>query len=114
MQMTARMSFAGIRRSCPKWHPYDRVMTETLPRNGVVADQLDLLADLSELLGEDGFRISAYRRAATRVRETPGSVAEMALAGKAKEVQGIGRTVEEKIVEVVELGDVSAVSKRST
>jgi len=89
-------------------------MPETLPRNGAVADQLDLLADLSELLGEEGFRITAYRRAATRIRETPGSVAEMALAGKAKELQGIGRTIEEKIVEVVQLGEMSALTKRRT
>jgi DNA polymerase (family 10) len=89
-------------------------MPEMLPRNSVVADQLDLLADLSELLGEEGFRVTAYRRAATRIRETPGSVAEMALGGKAKELQGIGRTIEEKIVEVVELGEMSALSKRRT
>jgi len=84
----------------------------TLPRNAELADQLDLLADLSELLGEQGFRVIAYRRAATRIRETPGSVAEMALAGTAKELPGIGRTIEEKLVEVVEQGEMSAVAKR--
>jgi DNA polymerase (family X) len=83
-----------------------------LPQNGIVADQLDLLADLSELLGDEGFRVTAYRRAATRIRETPSSVAEMALAGKAKELQGIGKTIEEKIVEVVELGEMSALTRR--
>ena len=84
----------------------------TLPRNAELADQLDLLADLSELLGEQGFRVIAYRRAATRIRETPGSVAEMALAGTAKDLPGIGRTIEEKLVEVVEKGEMSAVAKR--
>jgi DNA polymerase (family 10) len=83
-----------------------------LPQNGVVADQLDLLADLSELLGDEGFRVTAYRRAATRIRETPGSVAEMALGGRAKELQGIGRTIEEKIVEVVDLGEMAALTRR--
>src|SRR5919197_234547 len=92
--------------------PYDRVMAKTLPKNGELADQLDLLADLSELLGDEGFRVSAYRRAATRIRETPGSVAELALAGKAKELQGIGKTIEDKIVEAVELGEMSALTKR--
>ena len=87
-------------------------MATTLPRNAELADQLDLLADLSELLGEQGFRVIAYRRAATRIRETPGSVAEMALAGTAKELPGIGRTIEEKLVEVVEQGEMSAVAKR--
>ena len=44
----------------------------------------------------------AYRRAATRIRETGGPVAQLALDGKAKEPLGIGKTIEEKIVEVVE------------
>ncbi len=83
-----------------------------LPRNAELADQLDLLADLSELLGEQGFRVVAYRRAATRIRDTGGSVAEMALAGTAKDLPGIGKTIEEKLVEVVENGEMSAVAKR--
>jgi DNA polymerase (family 10) len=87
-------------------------MAAKLPSNGVVADQLDLLSDLSELLGDEGFRVTAYRRAATRIRETPGSVAEMALAGTAKELQGIGKTIEDKIVEVVQLGEMSALTRR--
>ena len=61
-----------------------------LPRNADVADQFDLLADLLELDGADSFRVIAYRRAATRMRETTGSVAQLALDGKAKDLQGIG------------------------
>ncbi len=83
-----------------------------LPRNGDLADQLDLLADLSEILGEQSFRVLAYRRAATRIRETAASVAELALEGKAKELPGIGKTIETKIVEVVESGEMHALTKR--
>jgi DNA polymerase (family 10) len=83
-----------------------------LPRNVDVADQLELLADLLELEGEASFRVLAYRRAATRIRETAGSVAELALAGRAKELQGIGKTIEEKIVQVVEDGEMHALTKR--
>jgi len=77
-----------------------------------VAEQLDLLADLLELEGEASFRVVAYRRAATRIRETAGSVAELALAGRAKELNGIGKTIEEKIVQVVESGEMHALTKR--
>ena len=77
-----------------------------------MAEQLDLLADLLELEGEASFRVLAYRRAATRIRETAGSVAELALAGRAKELQGIGKTIEEKIVQVVEQGEMEALTKR--
>ena len=83
-----------------------------LPRNEVLAEQLDLLADLMELEGADGFRIGAYRRAAARIRETPSSVAQLALDGKAKQLQGIGKTIEGKIVEVVEDGEMHALTKR--
>ncbi len=83
-----------------------------LPPNAVVADQIDLLADLLELEGKDTFRVVAYRRAAARVRETAGSVAQLALDGRAKELQGIGKTIEEKIVEIVEIGEIQALTKK--
>ena len=44
-----------------------------------MAAQLDLLGDLLELEGEPAFRVLAYRRAANRVRETSGSIAELAV-----------------------------------
>ncbi|MHB8642500.1 MAG: DNA polymerase/3'-5' exonuclease PolX [Gaiellaceae bacterium] len=87
-------------------------MAPTLPRNADVADQLDLLADLSELGGEDSFRTTAYRRAAQRVRETTASVAQLALDGKAKQLQGIGKTIEGKIVEIVQDGEIHALTRR--
>ena len=71
-----------------------------------------MLADLLELEGEASFRVVAYRRAAQRIRETAGSVAELALAGRAKELSGIGKTIEEKIVQVVEDGEMHALTKR--
>jgi DNA polymerase (family X) len=83
-----------------------------LPRNDELAAQFQLLADLMELEGADGFRIAAYRRAATRILETGSSVAQLALDGRAKELQGIGKTIEQKIVEVVEDGEIHALTKR--
>ena len=87
-------------------------MARTLPSNAEIADQLDLLADLSELLGEASFRVLAYRRAATRIRDTPASVAQLALDGQAKELPGIGATIEQKIVEVAEDGEMHALTRR--
>jgi DNA polymerase (family 10) len=87
-------------------------MAKPLPRNAELADQLDLLADLSEILGEESFKVIAYRRAATRIRETPAPVAELALDGRAKELPGVGKTIEQKVVEVVEGGEMKALAKR--
>ena len=84
----------------------------TLPRNEQLAEQFELLGDLMELEGADGFRISAYRKAAARIRETPTSVAQLALDGKAKQLQDIGKTIEAKIVEVVTDGEIHALTKR--
>jgi DNA polymerase (family X) len=84
----------------------------SLPGNAEVADQFDLLADLLELEGAESFRVLAYRRAATRMRETSTSVAQLAVAGRAKELQGIGKTIEEKIVQIVETGEIEALAKR--
>jgi DNA polymerase (family 10) len=84
----------------------------SLPGNAEVAEHFDLLADLLELEGAESFRVLAYRRAATRMRETSASVAQLALAGRAKELQGIGKTIEEKIVQIVETGDIEALAKR--
>lgn len=83
-----------------------------LPKNAELAEQFDLLADMLELEGAESFRVLAYRRAATRMRETSGSIAELAVAGKAKELQGIGKTIEEKIVQIVETGTIEALAKR--
>lgn len=80
--------------------------------NRRVAEAFELLADLSELLGEDGFRIQAYRRAAERIRDTAVPVVMLARAGTAKDLPGIGRTIEQKILELGETGTMEALEKR--
>src|SRR3989440_8174475 len=87
-------------------------MATTLPRNADVAEQLELLADLLEIEGEAAFRVLAYRRAAQRVRDTGGPVAQLALDGKAKELPGIGATIQYKIVQIVTTGEIEALAKR--
>src|SRR3954447_16938536 len=101
MQTVARM-----------WLPMIAAVTAALPRNEHVADQFDLLADLMELDGAESFRVSAYRKAAQRIRDTPGPVAQMALDGRAKGLQGIEKTIEEKIVQIVDDGEIHALTKR--
>src|SRR5207248_11434081 len=87
-------------------------MARSTPRNPEVAEQFDLLADLLELEGADTFRVVAYRRAANTIRETPGSIVELAHAGRAKDLQGIGKTIEEKIVQIASDGEIHALTKR--
>jgi DNA polymerase (family 10) len=80
--------------------------------NDEVAEQLELLADVLELEGEPPFRLLAYRRAAMRIRDLSEPVAELALKRTAKELPGIGKIIEEKIVQIVEDGEIHALTKR--
>ena len=87
-------------------------MAATLPRNAQVAEQFDLLADLLELEGEEQFRVIAYRRAAELIRSAAGPIAQLALDGEAKKLPGVGKTIESKIVQIVDSGEIEALTKR--
>jgi DNA polymerase (family 10) len=84
---------------------------EELPTNAEIADRLQLLGDLLELEGAVRHRVLAYRRAAARVRGTPESVARMALEGRATDLPDIGGTLQAKIAELAETGEISALAK---
>ena len=64
-----------------------------------------------ELDGADAFRLTAYRRAAQRIRESAVPVAQLALEGTATRLSGIGGTIEAKIVEITQTGDLEALAK---
>jgi DNA polymerase (family 10) len=83
----------------------------TLPSNAQLAEQFDLLADMLELDGADAFRLAAYRRGGARIRESAVPVAQLALDQKATRLSGIGSTIEGKIVEFTETGDLKALAK---
>jgi DNA polymerase (family X) len=87
-------------------------VTRALPRNAEIADQFDLLADLLELEGSDAYQVLAYRRAATTIRESARPVAELALEGRATDLPGIGKTIEAKIVQAAERGEIEILSER--
>jgi DNA polymerase (family X) len=87
-------------------------MARALPRNAEIADQFDLLADLLELDGSSTYQVLAYRRAATTIRESARPVAELAAEGRAKDLPGIGKTIEAKIVQVSERGEMEALTKQ--
>ena len=86
-------------------------MAGELPTNADIAARLQLLGDLLEIEGAIRHRVLAYRRGAARVRATNESVAELALQGRAVELPDIGATLQSKIVELVETGEISALEK---
>jgi DNA polymerase (family 10) len=86
-------------------------VTSPLPRNDELAEVFEQLADLLELDGADAFRLQAYRRAASRIRESAVPVAQLALENKATRLSGIGSTIEAKIAEYATTGDLAALAK---
>jgi DNA polymerase (family 10) len=85
-------------------------MAAELP-NSAIADALEELGDLYELDGAIVHRVLAYRTAARTVREAPVSVAGLARAGRATELAGIGETLQEKILALIETGTIPAAEK---
>jgi DNA polymerase (family 10) len=79
--------------------------------NSAIADALEELGDLYELDGAIVHRVLAYRSAARAVREAPVSVAGLARAGRATELAGIGGTLQEKIVALIDTGTIPAAEK---
>jgi DNA polymerase (family 10) len=78
------------------------------PSNTAIADALDELGDLYELDGAVVHRVLAYRNAAKVVRDAPQSVAALTLAGRVTELPGIGATLEQKIKDLIETGQIPA------
>jgi DNA polymerase (family 10) len=80
-------------------------------RNAEIADAMSELGILYELDGANRFRVIAYQEAARVIRQSPVSVEELALAGKATELPGIGDTLQDKIVALSRTGEIPAAAK---
>ena len=73
-------------------------------RNAEIASHFEELGDLYELDGAIVHRVVAYRNAARAIRNASRSVEELARAGRATELSGIGKTIAEKIDTLLERG----------
>ena len=80
-------------------------------RNAEIAAALDELGTLYELDGAVRYRVNAYHDAARTVRESPVSVEELARTGRATELAGIGKTLQEKIVTLLDSGEIPSAVK---
>src|SRR5213595_225440 len=80
-------------------------------KNAEIALHFDELGDLYELDGAIVHRVVAYRNAAKSVRDAPVSVAALAREGRVTELPGIGRTLEEKILALLDTGTIPAAEK---
>src|SRR4051794_19137429 len=79
--------------------------------NAAIAQALDELGDLYELDGAESYRVIAYRNAARSIRDAPTSVSSLVEAGRATELSGVGKTLDEKLRALLETGDIPAAQK---
>jgi DNA polymerase (family 10) len=81
------------------------------PANSAIAEALDELGDLYELDGAVIHRVLAYRNAAKAVRDAPVAVAQLAREGTLTSLPGIGATLEQKIRDLLDTGEIPAAVK---
>jgi DNA polymerase (family X) len=73
--------------------------------NAELARRLDQLADLSEIDGDNPFRVRAYRNAARRLRELEEQISDLLDHGAdLTEIEGIGKEIAEKLRTMVQTG----------
>ncbi len=80
-------------------------------RNAEIAVHFEELGDLYELDGAIVHRVVAYRNAARAIRDASRSVEELARAGRATELSGIGKTIAEKIDTLLAQGSLPQAEK---
>jgi DNA polymerase (family X) len=80
-------------------------------RNHEVADILDRMAQLSEAAGEDRFKVVAYHRASTSVRNLEEDVEDVWKRGELEEIKYVGEGIAKKIDEYLRSGRLGALEK---
>jgi DNA polymerase (family 10) len=76
--------------------------------NASVADLLERHGRLLEVAGESPFRTRAFTRAAESVRLYPERVAEVAAAGRLREIPGIGEGISAAVAQILQTGSFDA------
>jgi DNA polymerase (family 10) len=77
------------------------------PDNMTVAAALERFATLLDAAGSSGYAVRAYRRAAERIGAFPVPVAPLVRAGKAREIAGVGASIEARLTELVTTGSIA-------
>ncbi|MCX6015658.1 MAG: helix-hairpin-helix domain-containing protein [Chloroflexales bacterium] len=79
--------------------------------NHDIAQLFGAIADLMEILGEDRFRVIAYRRAATAVTDAPTAITQLYQHQHLDRVEGLSKGMAEKIAELFVTGDIEYYSR---
>ena len=72
--------------------------------NQEVAAILEEVADILEIMGDNPYKIRAYRRAANSVYQLPDDLEDIWRQGRLLEIAGIGKAIESKVEEILRTG----------
>ncbi len=76
-------------------------------RNHEIADLFDGIADVLEFIGENIFKINAYRKAARRIRESSEDIEHLYQTNQLSKIPGIGKNIADHIEEYLKTGSIS-------
>ncbi|MBV9817001.1 MAG: hypothetical protein JOZ07_01465 [Solirubrobacterales bacterium] len=79
--------------------------------NAQIADRLQSFAMLLELNDANPYTARAYGRAAESIRDAAVPIAELVRAGRVRELRGIGRGIEARLVELVQTGGIAELAE---
>ena len=77
--------------------------------NSFIADQLSLLAKLTDIHGGNSFKSKAYATAAFTIERLPQQLADIPVE-KMASIKGIGDSVAKKIKEIFDAGEITALT----
>ncbi|HEU5090078.1 MAG TPA: helix-hairpin-helix domain-containing protein, partial [Roseiflexaceae bacterium] len=72
--------------------------------NRQIADVFHAIADSMEILGEDRFRLQAYRRAGDALVDLPQPLSAYRAQDELDKIPGVGKAIADKIVELLDTG----------
>ena len=79
--------------------------------NAEIADRLEAFASLLELAEANPYTARAYRRASETIRSAGVPVADLVRSGRVRQLRGIGRSIESKLRELVETGEIAELAE---
>jgi DNA polymerase (family 10) len=77
-------------------------------KNAVLSELFNQMADIMEILGEDRFRISTYRKVARIIGDTPADIEVLLATGELAKIPGIGKSSLAKIEQFIKTGTITA------
>jgi len=79
--------------------------------NREIADLLSSIGDILEIMGENRFKVIAYRRAAENILSLGRDIRTYWQAGTLKEIPGIGEAIADKLDELLTTGHLAYYEK---